>query len=249
MTQVDASAVAALTSDIGKAQNLLGDSLSTAHADAAPWGRAGWAAAGGACGPALAMAAALWWRRGRKPLRDALSADVASDAGSGHRRERFAAAAGGADDPRPQFTLWIAHVSFERFAARPGGRAACVGIGAASSPPSMTAIVDSFFPLLALIVLGWFLRRRSLLGAAASARADRVRRLARAAVAAVRGHRRRVLAAAVAAAIRGGVCGRDGRHLRAHVLVAAAEAPGPSPTAASTASAPPTPTRASSAFR
>ena len=32
----------------------------------------------------------------------------------------------------------------------------------------MTAIVDSFFPLLALIVLGWFLRRRSLLGAAAA---------------------------------------------------------------------------------
>ena len=32
----------------------------------------------------------------------------------------------------------------------------------------MTAIVDSFFPLLALILLGWFLRRRSLLGAAAA---------------------------------------------------------------------------------
>ena len=32
----------------------------------------------------------------------------------------------------------------------------------------MTAIVDSFFPLLALIVLGWFLRRRDLLGATAA---------------------------------------------------------------------------------
>ena len=32
----------------------------------------------------------------------------------------------------------------------------------------MTAIVDSFFPLLALILLGWFLRRRSLLGAGAA---------------------------------------------------------------------------------
>jgi len=32
----------------------------------------------------------------------------------------------------------------------------------------MTAIVDSFFPLLALILLGWFLRRRALLGAAAA---------------------------------------------------------------------------------
>ena len=32
----------------------------------------------------------------------------------------------------------------------------------------MTAIVDSFFPLLALILLGWFLRRRKLLGAAAA---------------------------------------------------------------------------------
>jgi len=34
--------------------------------------------------------------------------------------------------------------------------------------PSMTAIVDSFFPLLALILLGWFLRRRDLLGASAA---------------------------------------------------------------------------------
>ena len=32
----------------------------------------------------------------------------------------------------------------------------------------MTAIVDSFFPLLALILLGWLLRRRDLLGAAAA---------------------------------------------------------------------------------
>ena len=32
----------------------------------------------------------------------------------------------------------------------------------------MTAIVDSFFPLLALILLGWFLRRRDLLGAGAA---------------------------------------------------------------------------------
>lgn len=32
----------------------------------------------------------------------------------------------------------------------------------------MTAIVDSFFPLLALILLGWFLRRRHLLGATAA---------------------------------------------------------------------------------
>jgi len=32
----------------------------------------------------------------------------------------------------------------------------------------MTAIVDSFFPLLALILLGWFLRRRNLLGASAA---------------------------------------------------------------------------------
>jgi len=32
----------------------------------------------------------------------------------------------------------------------------------------MSAIVDSFFPLLALILLGWFLRRRALLGAAAA---------------------------------------------------------------------------------
>ncbi len=32
----------------------------------------------------------------------------------------------------------------------------------------MTAIVDSFFPLLALILLGWFLRRRGLLGAGAA---------------------------------------------------------------------------------
>jgi len=32
----------------------------------------------------------------------------------------------------------------------------------------MSAIVDSFFPLLALILLGWFLRRRTLLGAAAA---------------------------------------------------------------------------------
>ena len=32
----------------------------------------------------------------------------------------------------------------------------------------MTAIVDSFFPLLALILLGWFLRRRGLLGATAA---------------------------------------------------------------------------------
>lgn len=32
----------------------------------------------------------------------------------------------------------------------------------------MSAIVDSFFPLLALILLGWFLRRRELLGATAA---------------------------------------------------------------------------------
>ena len=32
----------------------------------------------------------------------------------------------------------------------------------------MTAIVDRFFPLLALILLGWFLRRRGLLGAGAA---------------------------------------------------------------------------------
>ncbi|HEY8974141.1 MAG TPA: AEC family transporter [Burkholderiaceae bacterium] len=32
----------------------------------------------------------------------------------------------------------------------------------------MSAIVDSFFPLLALILLGWILRRRDLLGAAAA---------------------------------------------------------------------------------
>jgi predicted permease len=32
----------------------------------------------------------------------------------------------------------------------------------------MAAVVDSFFPLLALILLGWFLRRRDLLGAAAA---------------------------------------------------------------------------------
>ena len=32
----------------------------------------------------------------------------------------------------------------------------------------MSAIVDSFFPLLALIFLGWFLRRRDLLGAGAA---------------------------------------------------------------------------------
>ena len=32
----------------------------------------------------------------------------------------------------------------------------------------MTAIVDSFFPLLALIVLGWLLRRRGLVGAGAA---------------------------------------------------------------------------------
>ena len=32
----------------------------------------------------------------------------------------------------------------------------------------MSAIVDSFFPLLALILLGWFLRRRDLLGAGAA---------------------------------------------------------------------------------
>ena len=32
----------------------------------------------------------------------------------------------------------------------------------------MSAIVDSFFPLLALILLGWFLRRRNLLGAGAA---------------------------------------------------------------------------------
>jgi malonate transporter len=32
----------------------------------------------------------------------------------------------------------------------------------------MTAIVDSFFPLLALILLGWFLRRRGLLGTGAA---------------------------------------------------------------------------------
>ncbi len=32
----------------------------------------------------------------------------------------------------------------------------------------MTAIVDSFFPLLALILLGWFLRRRGLIGAGAA---------------------------------------------------------------------------------
>ena len=35
-------------------------------------------------------------------------------------------------------------------------------------PPPMTAIVDSFFPLLALILLGWFLRRRGLIGAGAA---------------------------------------------------------------------------------
>ena len=78
--QVDASAVAALTSDIGKAQDLLGDSLSTAHADAESGGRAAWAITGGACGLALTMAV-LWWRRARQPSRDPGPADVASDAG------------------------------------------------------------------------------------------------------------------------------------------------------------------------
>ena len=33
---------------------------------------------------------------------------------------------------------------------------------------AMSAIVDSFFPLLALILLGWFLSRRRLLGAGAA---------------------------------------------------------------------------------
>jgi len=59
--QVDAPAVARLVDDIGKAQDLLGDSLSTARSDTAPWGRA---FAGAACVLALALAAAAW-RRGR----------------------------------------------------------------------------------------------------------------------------------------------------------------------------------------
>jgi hypothetical protein len=59
--QVDAPAVARLVDDIGKAQDLLGDSLSTARSGAAPWGRA---VAVAACVLALG-AAALAWRRGR----------------------------------------------------------------------------------------------------------------------------------------------------------------------------------------
>ena len=67
--QVDASAVARLNTDIGKAQDLLGDSLSTAHADTAPWRGGGTGLAGGACALALAMAA-VWWWRGRRVPRD-----------------------------------------------------------------------------------------------------------------------------------------------------------------------------------
>ena len=58
--QVDAPAVARLVDDIGKAQDLSGDSLSTARADAAPWGRA---FAGAVCVLALAVLALAWRRR------------------------------------------------------------------------------------------------------------------------------------------------------------------------------------------
>jgi predicted permease len=40
--------------------------------------------------------------------------------------------------------------------------------GAVVESTAVSAIVDSFFPLLALILLGWFLRRRELLGATAA---------------------------------------------------------------------------------
>ncbi|MCK9687173.1 DUF3857 domain-containing transglutaminase family protein [Scleromatobacter humisilvae] len=78
--QVGAGAVAKLAADIGKAQDLLGDSLSTAHAGAESGGRTAWAVAGGACGLALTMAV-LGWRRARKASRGPAPTDAASDAG------------------------------------------------------------------------------------------------------------------------------------------------------------------------
>ena len=80
--QVDASAVARLSTDIGKAQDLLGDSLSTARADTAPWGGAGTGLAGGACALALAMAA-VWWWRGRRVPRDTAPGGAGAEAPPG----------------------------------------------------------------------------------------------------------------------------------------------------------------------
>jgi hypothetical protein len=63
--QVDAAAVAGLASDIGKAQDLLGDSLSTERA-----GRQAWKRGAGIAG-ALALAlAALGWLRSRNRNRN-----------------------------------------------------------------------------------------------------------------------------------------------------------------------------------
>lgn len=73
--QVDASAVATLIADIGRAQALLGDSLSTARSGAAPWSAAGRVAAGLAGVLALG-ASVLAWRRGRRGAHEAVPVDA-----------------------------------------------------------------------------------------------------------------------------------------------------------------------------
>ena len=71
--QVDAPAVARLATDIGKAQALLGDSLSTAHEGTVSWGAA--AALGG--GALALLAGGIAWSRRRRPAHGPAPADAA----------------------------------------------------------------------------------------------------------------------------------------------------------------------------
>jgi predicted permease len=66
--------------------------------------------------------------------------------------------------------VWIARAAPGDAARTQGARAVVESTAPVRGDDrfSMTAIVDSFFPLLALILLGWFLRRRELLGAASA---------------------------------------------------------------------------------
>jgi len=76
--QVDAAGVPRLAADIGKAQGLLGDRLSTAHSGAWYRGGSGWAA-GGAAGALALLMTAFAWRRGRRRA-DAAAPAAASPA-------------------------------------------------------------------------------------------------------------------------------------------------------------------------